>query len=211
MAIDVKQGEPFTLPDGTTIHPGSGEKGNANTITRKIDPIEESDEELAEDVFEGGLSFKRNLADLPAPQSRLNPLMLVLAYHMWGLDSTAIAMFLDLQEEQVEAVMCDDMFVAMRKDILEAIRYAEIGNIHGYLAQKSLRAARTVVKHMNSKDGDRSLAAAKDILDRSGFRPSDRVEHVHKFEDELRIVYVKEQTMPIINLNMKEITNGNGS
>jgi hypothetical protein len=64
---------------------------------------------------------------------------------------------------------------------------------------------------MNGKDGDRSLAAAKDILDRSGFRPSDRVEHVHKFEDELRIVYVKEQTMPMIELNLKEISNGNSS
>jgi hypothetical protein len=208
--VDVKTGEPFTLPDGTVIHPGSGEKGNANTIQRKLE-IEETDEELVDDVFEGGLSFKRNLADLPQSPSRLNPLMLVLAYHLWGLDATAIAMLLDLQEEQVEAVMCDDMFIAMRKDILEAIRYAETGNIHGYLAQKSLRAARVVVKHMNSKDGDRSLAAAKDILDRSGFRPSDRVEHVHKFEDELRIVYVKEQQMPMIDLNLKEITNGNGS
>jgi len=217
MTVKVEVGQPITLPDGTEIHPGNGERGKANIIRVKEVDEPEFDEETGEifedidDPFKDGLTFKRTLADLPANARKTNPLMLVLAYNMWGLDATSISMLLNITDDEVNTIMCDDLFVALRKDILESIRYSEMGSIHGYLTENSLKAARTIVKHMRSKDGDRSLTAAKDVLDRSGFRPSDRVEHVHKFEDELRIVYVKEQTMPTIELNFKEISNGNGS
>ena len=213
--VEVIKGKPFTLPDGTTITPNGNEPGKANVINMDNDEVVEDsspdlDEEI-DDPFIDGLTFKRNLADLPDSPKRVNPIMLVLAYNMWGLDSTSIGMLLDLPTEQVDNVLRDDLLIEMRKDILQAIRYAEIGTIHGYLSQKSLLAAKVVVKHMKGKDNDRSLTAAKDILDRSGFRPSDRVEHVHKFEDELRIVYVKEQATPIIDLSFKELTHGDGS
>lgn len=208
--VDVVKGQPFTLPDGTVVSPGNGTRGDANNIERPT-PSEEEVDDTPDDIVDITYDFKRNLADLPADPKRLNPLLLVLAYNMWGLDSNSISMLLNLQIEQVDAVMQDDLFVSMRKDILESIRHAETGTVHGYLSQHSLKAAKVVVKHMKGKDSDRSLIAAKDLLDRSGFRPSDRVEHVHKFEDELRIVYVKEQVVPMIDLNLKGIGNGNGS
>lgn len=196
----IKKGEPLRLPDGTIIHPN---KEGAE----RIEPIEVQNEKLKlgyalEDPFSTiSEKFARTLADVPAPVSQMNPTMLVLAYSMWGLDTHAIARLLERTYDEIALVEQSPLFMEMRKQVVEALRYAETGSVHAYIAQQSINAAQTIINKLSSKSEDVQMAAAKDILDRSGFRPADRTEHVHKFEDELRIVHMQETTAPKIDID----------
>lgn len=199
----VEAGQPFKLPNGVEIRPAEDEGSGATVVTREEQRAEDEVEDVLADPFgEDGTTYQRTLADVRTSAKQFNPIMLVLAYSMWGLDTTAIARLLEIEEAAVEAVMQNELFTDTRKEILEAIRYAENSTIHGYLSQKAKKAAITMGGMLNSKNIDIKMAAAKDILDRANFRPVDRVEHTHKFEDELRIVHVTEDATPAIEVEI---------
>lgn len=180
--------------------------GNVDGTTEVVTPDEEqvdSDlEDAVDDPFVLGATFQRTLADVTSDSKTFNPTMLVLSYSMWGLDPISIARLLNTTEAIIEGIMNSDLFFRTRTEILEAIRYAELGSIHGYLSQKAKSAAKTVASALTNKSVDVQLAAAKDILDRTGFRPADRVEHVHKFDDDLRIVHLTEAPSPNIDIEV---------
>lgn len=201
MKLSIKKGEPFRLADGTEIVPSVSD-GEQKYVTTDEREVKQELDEVLEDPFDNELdvSFKRSLADVQSPASEMNPVMLVLAYSLWGLDPHAIARLLDQSLENVEHIIDSELFATSRREMIESIRHAETSAIMGYLAQKAYVAARVVATEMRSKDGDRRLAAAKDVLDRSGFRPNDRVEHVHKFDDDLRIVVTNTKPMPTIDV-----------
>lgn len=188
----IKKGQPLVLPDGTIID----KDGDGKTVikTKAQQELEAEVEELTTDPFEDENvnTFVRTLADFNVSKAQLNPVMLILAYSVWGLDENAIARYLDIDLEQVRSVRRSDLYRDTRKEMLEAIAYAEQSSIHGYLTRKAKKAAITVANAMSNGKPDTKLKAAQDILDRSGFRPVDRVEHSHRFEDELRIVHLKE-------------------
>lgn len=189
----IEKGKPLQLPDGTTVRQGADGKNVVETQEQR-EAREFMDELLADPFLEGGNTFKRTLADVNVVAKQFNPVMLVLAYSMWGLDNEAIARYLDLSDEQVAGITSSDLFVRTRQEVLEAIRFVESTTIHGYLSEQARLAAATIAAELRSKDGERRLTAAKDILDRSGYRPTDRVEHTHRFDDELRIVHLQEAT-----------------
>lgn len=198
--MNIEKGQPLTLPDGTIIT-NAGD-GNETTITTK-EEIEEDDNlrDIAATAFnEEGNRFQRTLADITVPFEEMNPTMLVLAYSMWGLDEHAIGRVLGKTGKDIHDFQLTNLYIETRDQLVESLRYAETNSIHGYLAQQSGKAVSEVVRAMNqNRDGDRSLRAAQDLLDRGGFRPADRVEHIHKFEDDLKIVYIKkDERNPIV-------------
>lgn len=194
------KGEDLVLPNGTVIKGNLEGLPQVKTITDQ--QVEAEVDDAVADPFTDGNTFQRNLADVRVGVQQFNPVMLILSYNMWGLDANAIARFLSLTIEQVNDVMSSELFTETRKELLEAIRYAENSSIHGYLSQKARKAAQVTAAALSSPSADIKLAAAKDILDRAGFRPADRTEHVHRFEDELRITYVEEKTPPIIDVGV---------
>ena len=199
--IAIEKGKPFQLPDGTVINPTEDPKDDGR-IVRVAEQIadEKLDEVTADPISTEDLLPKRSLADLPANAERTNITMLVLAYTIWGLTREAIAILLGTDAQSIQAVKDTDTYHTLRQEMLEAIRYAETGSIHGLLAQHARVAAKRVISAISSKSEDAALIASKDILDRAGFRPTDRTEHIHKFEDELRIVMVSEEKLPTIDL-----------
>lgn len=199
MRVTHKTGEPLVLPNGTVIK--AGEAGT-EVVTAEEQEAEKEVDEVLEDPFTDGESFQRNLSNVRVEAKEFNPVMLVLGYSMWGLDPSAIARYLNLEHETVENIIASDLYSETRKELLEAIRYAENSSIHGYLSQQARKAAITIAHGMKSPSMDIKIAAAKDILDRTGFRPADRVDHVHKFEDELRIKYVQEGETPKIDVGV---------
>lgn len=190
--FNIVKGEPLVLPSGTKVEKTADGKINVETKKQREDKA--LMDEILTDPFmdENVETFQRTLADINVTREQFNPVMLILSYTMWGLDNNAIARFLNLTEEQVETITQSDLFMETRKEILESIRYAEASSIHGYLSEKARAAAKVMVSALSSKKEENSMAAAKDILDRSGFRPVDKVEHSHKFDDELRIVHLNE-------------------
>lgn len=213
--MQIVKGEPLRLPDGTMVlpeaDPDSGSKVVTATEQQEAQTRREIERELTDLLNdpmtnEFSQTYKRTLADVDVEFARMNVIMLVLAYTMWGLDSYAISQLLNVRTEQVEALKSSDLYSKTSQELIEAIRYAEAATVHGYIASKSLAAARVVAASLTSPSGDLRLAAAKDILDRGGFRPADRVEHVMKFEDELRIRYVQDTTdVPTIDLAAEEL------
>jgi len=213
--MQIVKGEPLRLPDGTMVLPEADPDSGSKVVTVSEQQEAQTRQEIERELTdllnnpmtnEFSQTYKRTLADVDVEFARMNVIMLVLAYTMWGLDSYAISQLLNVRTEQVEALKSSDLYSKTSQELIEAIRYAEAATVHGYIASKSLAAARVVAASLTSPSGDLRLAAAKDILDRGGFRPADRVEHVMKFEDELRIRYVQDTTdVPTIDLAAEEL------
>lgn len=198
----IEKGKPIVLPNGTELRPT--EEGVPEVFTQDAQEAEQEIDDVLEDPFEDQLErFERTLADVNVTAKEFNPVMLILAYSMWGLDMHAIARFLNLDVQQVQSVMLTDLFTNTRKELLEAIRYAEASSIHGFLSQQARQAAIVKATGLKSKNEDVRQSAASDILDRTGFRPADRVEHVHRFDDEMVIRYVKDEKAPNIELEIE--------
>jgi len=201
--LQIEKGQTLSLPDGTVVLPTENEYGE-KLITREM---RAADKELAaacEDPFDDDVAdaFVRTLAYVSVDFKKMNSTMVVLAYTMWGLNRYAISQLLSATPDQITAIQDSDLYLQLRRDMVEAIRYAETAAIHGYLANEAMKAARVMASALKSKDQDIKIAAAKDILDRTGFRPVDRTEHVHKFEDELRIKYVHEKSTKEIEVEL---------
>lgn len=212
--MEIVKGQPIKLPDGTLLLPSRNEKGSKIVSASEVKQIELEEEvtqelqEVLRDPIDNQFTetYKRTLADVETDYARMNIVMLVLAYTTWGLDEYAISQILSVRQEQIEGIKGSDIYTRTRQELIDALRYAETASVHGYLASKAQAAAKAVATLLTNPSADTRLAAAKDILDRSGFRPADRVEHVHKFEDELRIRYVSDDvSTPTIDLNAEDI------
>ena len=203
-AGNIQKGQAFTLPDGTKVLPEPDSSGSKVLSAGELETQAEL-EAIVEEPFDNtyGETYKRTLADVNADPKRMNATMLVVSFTMWGLDTYATASMLGTTIEAIEGVQATELYTELHTQMVEAVRYAETSSIHGFLAQKAMDAARVVGTMLRDKDGDRRLSAAKDILDRSGFRPVDRVEHSHKFDDELRIVHIQEQAIPTIDIEVE--------
>lgn len=212
--MDIRKGEPIILPDGTTILPNPDELGR-KVVTAPEAEFDDAIEDALEDPFDNGLDvrFKRTLADITIPMEQMNFAMLVVGYTLWGLEPFAIARIFNVPTSQIEHMISSELFTRVKAELLEALRFAETGTIHGFLAQHALKAAKKVATIATNMKAplDLQLAASKDVLDRAGFRPVDRVEHVLKGADELRIVRIVEEKTPTITVDYERMDNGNGS
>lgn len=213
--MEIVKGEPLKLPDGTIILPEVDEATGSKVVTKDQQEQKAAQEQVNKELSnlltdpinnEYSDLYKRTLADVEVDYARMNVTMLVLTYTLWGLDSYAISRVLGVTIDQVDALKETDLYARTQQQVIEAIRYAEAATVHGYLDAKANAAARVVAASLTNPSGDLRLAAAKDILDRAGFRPADRIEHSVKFEDELRIRYVRDEAdIPTININAGEV------
>lgn len=208
--MDIVKGQPLTLPNGDVLLPDADADGSKLITKDDIDEREALDaitEELSQldniDTVLDNLTVVRTLADINIPFDQMNVFMLVAAYKLWGLNSFAIGKLLNVEPSRVDSMMDAEIFDEIVTQLGEAIREAEASSVHGYIAQNALVAAKTVVGGMKNKSADVRIASARDVLDRAGFRPVDRVEHTMKFEDELRIRVIREdEPIPTIDLTI---------
>lgn len=227
MSLDIVKGEPFTTLSGTLVLPYPDSDGRTYITSIEIQEMEEEkarkeeleketsqivselNNELEDPFLQNPQNQKfvvndfkaRSLSDIQTDYKNMNVVMIVLSYTIWGLPPAAIARILNIDVNQVQDVQSSELFEETRKELIESLRYAEQSTINGYLANKAFLAAQTIASEMSqTKDRDRAMKAAQDILDRSGFRPVDRVEHSHKFGDELRIVHVEDKKTKEIEL-----------
>lgn len=198
--VEIVKGQPLKLPNGDVVLPPKN-TGEGATLLCAEEIGEEEREEIADveltglldDPFENAQErVKRTLADLDHNVKQQNAVMLILSYEFWGLEDHAIARVIRTDAAVIERIRSSDLYIRVRQELVEAFTYAQASTVHGYLSQNAKSAAKTVVGMLKAKSADHRMSAAKDILDRTGFRPVDRVEHSHRFEDELRIKYVED-------------------
>lgn len=213
----IEKGKPLVLRNGSKVLPTSDDVGSKVITADEIEEHEEQQKVQAEiqELIERPLtneftdSVKRTLADVPVDFNHMNVVMLVVSYTMWGLDEFAISNLMRVNSSTVSQIKQTDLYTKIRDELVEALHFAEEASVHGYIQAKALAAAQVMVKSLTSKKEDVRINAAKDILDRSGYRPVDRVEHTHRFEDELRIRYVSDPHIPTIELeaNIVDVEN----
>ena len=70
------------------------------------------------------------------------------------------------------------------------------------LAKNARNAAATMVEALQAGNRSDRMAAARDILDRSGHRPADIIEHRHRVDGGLVIEYIKRgaDDTPVIDM-----------
>lgn len=184
--------EPLVLADGTRINPVDG------TIIEDAPTLVEvpSNTEAVQLV----IKTRRRIADLPDIPKRMHVVGAVLAYKLFGLDETEIALATGMTEEQVGRIIVSDAYTQLYTKAVEGILHADADNVRNLFAQGARAAAQNVVKLAQSNNA-LGFRAAKDVLDRAGMRPADVVEHRHRLDGELHIIHVrrdKNDEIPII-------------
>lgn len=193
--------KPLRLHDGTLVYKDG----------RVVKPLPEKRPVATEQLIEVPthreaqqlvVQTRKKLSDLPEVPKTMNAVSAVLAYSLFGLDDDEIALAIGVSPDRVASIRQLDAFGTMRNDIMANILSAEQDDIRNLFVQHARSAAGAVADVMaRGKPSDR-LKAAADILDRSGFRPADVIEHRHKLEGELTIEVVRKEQHPIIDLDI---------
>jgi hypothetical protein len=209
--MTVQKGKPLKLLTGSIVLPS--EEGGSKVMKKEEIDAEIEQKVLAAEIDallekpydnEHAVTVRRSLADVPTDLSKMNVFMLVIAYRMWGLDSFAISKLLNVTPDHVEALEQHDVAMQVKQELIDSFRHAEASTVHGYIARHTMAAATTIAAGLKSRSEDNRLTAAKDLLDRGGFRPVDKIEHTHRFEDELRIRFVTETEVPTLDLTVEK-------
>jgi hypothetical protein len=119
------------------------------------------------------------------------------------LDDEEIAIATGLTIDQVGRIKVGDPFTQMHEAIVRTIIDGETTNVRDLIAKNARNAAATMVEALQAGNRSDRMAAARDILDRSGHRPADIIEHRHRVDGGLVIEYVKrgdERDMPVIDM-----------
>lgn len=174
------------LADGTLINPETREPINKPVVKpakpSKVEEPEDDDDEDEDDELSIVPSARRSIMDLSLDKKQMAFINNVLVYTLWGLPDDEIAIQCNCAIEQVEFVRDLDDYRRMHDALIGGIRDAFMSTVQGIIHDAAPKAARGMVKGLKSKHADIKHSSQKDILDRAGHRPSDRVEHIHSID-----------------------------
>lgn len=200
----------ITLADGTVINTVTGQPVRQNNGVPAGYNALPTNSEALRDVTR----VRRRVSDLPDVPERMNIIGAVAAYYLFGLDEYETAIALGCSQSQVERIKMTEAFDKLIADMQQRVVEAQQEDVRGMLSAASRDAVDTMLGAMRSENEQVAVVAAKDVLDRSGHRPVDVVEHRHKVEGGLTIEYVKkggEDTLPALDMKAVEEVDDDGS
>ncbi len=133
---------------------------------------------------------RHRIDELPLQDSKMNTISVIISYYLFGLSNNDISIITKIPLKQINNIIMLPAFNEMVDKITSSILESDQSNVRDYLQQQTKKAANKIVEIMQTGSTKYSLEAAKDILDRSGHRPVDVVEHINKMDAELRIVHI---------------------
>lgn len=150
------------------------------------------------------VQVRRRLMDLPDIPSNMNALALVFCYSSFGLADDDISQITQLSIETIERIRSLEAYQKLSTDITESILAQDADDVRGIIARHARSAASKLVGLLDHRDDGLRVLAIRDVLDRSGHRPADIVEHRVRMEGGLVIKHVKQEDVrlpsPIIEL-----------
>jgi hypothetical protein len=192
--------EPLRLADGSLVYPG-GRVATAgdSSASPPVGFVEIPTHREAQRVIAG---TRRKLADLPEVPKTMNAVGAILAYTLFGMDDEEIAIATKLTIEQIGRLKVGDAYSQMHEAIVRTIVDSETDVVRDMLAKNARNAAATMVEALQAGNRSDRMAAARDILDRSGHRPADIIEHRHRVDGGLVIEYIKRgsEEVPMIDM-----------
>ena len=184
--------EPLVLADGTKINPIDG-----CIVTDEILVEVPNTEQIKREV----VAARKRISDLPVPPAQMNTISVILSYTLFGISDEDISAVLHLPTENILTIKTSDAFKDLQDTFVKNIIESDLADVRGMFVEKSRVAASKMFDLMDSESESIRTVAAKDVLDRSGQRPVDVVEHRHKVEGGLTIQYIeKSEDIPIIDI-----------
>jgi hypothetical protein len=203
--VDLGQGDnmplprrdaPLRLADGRLVYPD----GRVDHVDGPVDGLVEVPTHAeAQRIV---TAARRKLSELPEVPRTMNAVSVVLAYSLFGLDDEEIAIATGLSVEQIGRIKVGDPYTQMHDAVVRTVLDSETNVVRELFVKNARAAAHVVVRAMEEGTRSDRMAAAKDVLDRSGHRPSDVVEHRHRMDGGLVIEIVKRDgaQMPVIDM-----------
>jgi hypothetical protein len=134
---------------------------------------------------------RKKLSELPEVPRTMNAIGVVLSYVLFGLDDEEIAIATGMVIDQVMRIKKGDAYRQMHEAVVRTVLDSETDVVRELFVKNAKDAATVMVRAMQEGTRADRVAAAKDILDRSGHRPSDVVEHRHRMDGGLVIEIVR--------------------
>lgn len=187
----------LTLADGTQIDQQTGQRVLPGYV--EVPTAQEAVQEVTR--------VRKRLADLPDAPEKMNIIGVIASYYLFGLEDWEIAHACKITETQVANIKMTAPFTelidAMRMNIVEG----QQDDVRTMLAEGARTGASVMLQAMHSPNEQSRIVAAKDVMDRAGFRPADVVEHNHRVEGGLTIEYVSksDESMPTIDISAEEL------
>ncbi len=148
-------------------------------------------------------NIRKTLAELPLPAKAMNAVSTVLTYTLIGISDAEISEATGLSLEQIERIKLGEAYTKLHADVVQSVLDEDSDDVKTLLAAHAKKAANRVVELATSAEEAIALSAAKDILDRAGHRPADKL--VVTGLDELRIVHVvRDSAPPTIDITPEE-------
>ena len=184
MTLAADPREPLRLADGTVVYPGGHISGADTTEQFVAIPTHREAQRII-------TAARRKISDLPEVPRTMNACGAILSYTLFGLDDEEIAVATGLTIDQVGRIKVSDPYTQMHDAVVRTVLDSETDVVRELLAKNAKGAAAVMVDALQAGNRSDRMAAARDILDRSGHRPSDVVEHRHRIDGGLVIEIVK--------------------
>ena len=187
--------EPLRLADGSLVFPGGRvERTGAGEQFVEIPTNREAQRVI--------VAARRKVSDLPEVPKTMNAIGAVLSYSLFGLDDEEIAIATGFTVAQIGRIKVSDPYTQMHDAVVRTVLDSETDVVRELLTKNAKAAATVMVDALQSGARSDRMAAAKDILDRSGHRPADVVEHRHRVDGGFVIEYVKREERDIPTIDM---------
>jgi hypothetical protein len=191
----LRMNTPLRLADGTLIYPDvqTNEASSAPIMVEVPTPDE------AQRIV---VAARRKLSELPEVPKTMNAVSVILSYTLFGLDVEEIAIATGLSIDQISRIKQGDAYRQMNDTVVRSVLDSETNVVRDLFVKQARNAAGVIVRAMEEGTRADRISAAKDILDRSGHRPSDVVEHRHKLDGGLVIEIVRKEvsSLPVIDM-----------
>jgi hypothetical protein len=188
--------EPLRLADGRLVYP-NGRVVNGQPVEQPVDETRFIEVPTHREAQQMIAATRRRISDLPEVPKTMNAIGVILSYTMFGLDDEEIAIATGLSVAQIGKMKLTDPYKQMYDGIVRTVMDNETDVVRELLAKHAKGAAMVMVEALDAGTRSDRMAAAKDILDRSGHRPSDVVEHRHRMDGGLVIEIVRKDSNPI--------------
>jgi len=194
------------LADGTLVDPLTRQPVSA------LPPSPTDDVHTVSDVTDDGVGethpstivplARRSILDLTLNPQQMAVINNVLVYTMWGLPDDEIAIQCGCTLPEVSIVRDLSEYGQMRDALVAGVRASYTASAHGVISEHAVTAAKAVVNVLRNGSSRMKFDAARDILDRSGHRPTDNAGisiNLNKgTDDQLVIRVVREADRPHI-------------
>lgn len=185
--------EPLVLANGMKINPLTGRVivGERSTAPEGFVEVPSASEAIKKIT-----RVRKQLSDLPAPPKQMNAISVIAMYTMLGLSDDDISVATDIPVEQIGRIKMMEAYVTVVDTVVGSVLEHDTDDVRQILQQGAKKAARNLVSFVDDP-GALGLAAVNSVLDRTGHRPADIVEHRHSQNSAIRIEYVRKEQIDV--------------